>query len=204
MSYFDEFLSCPRAADMLALGLFPNAKEVTESFGAYSAARLYLRGAFALNDPAVVLIAVGDGSTPRTAATFALRSGWSCYSVDPRLRETSRRGVRGRPASTGWRGVDRLTVLPKRVEDVTIDCDRRPVLIVAVHSHASLAASLGCIGGLPSRVAVIAMPCCVSLVLPGSKLEATYEDKDVLSPQRRVLVWDDVGRRPEVGRGRQV
>ena len=199
-SYFDEFIACSRAPDMLALGLFPDAKEVTESFGAYAAARRYLREAFPLNDPAVVLIAVGDGSTPRTGATFAMRSAWSCTSVDPRLHETSNRGVCGRPPSTGWGGVERLTVLPRRVEEVTVDCDGRPVLVVAVHSHASLAASIGCIGGRPSRVGVIAMPCCVSLVLPGLVPDATYEDQAILSPQRRVVVWGDATARAENGR----
>lgn len=186
--YIDELLGCSRGADFLRLGLFPNSKEVTESFGAYAAVRQHLRD-LALNDPAITMVAVGDGHTPRTAATFAMRSAWRCWSVDPNLAETSGKGPRHRPASRRWDQIDRLTVRPSRIEDVRIVCDG-PCVIVAVHSHAVLAAALAVIEA--PRVAVVAMPCCVPQTVPGREADIAYEDAGVTSPQRRVLVWRDV------------
>ena len=35
-----------------------------------------------------VILCVGDGSTPRSAAVFALfYPDWECYSIDPQLQE---------------------------------------------------------------------------------------------------------------------
>lgn len=34
------------------------------------------------------ILCVGDGSTPRSAALFALHfPSWECYSIDPQLKE---------------------------------------------------------------------------------------------------------------------
>lgn len=35
-----------------------------------------------------VILCIGDGSTPRSAALFALHfPSWECYSIDPQLKE---------------------------------------------------------------------------------------------------------------------
>ena len=178
MSYFNELVGLSRGADMLRLRLFPDAKEVTESFGAYAAVRRHIvaRG-LSLGDPTVTLIAVGDGSTPRTAATFALRSAWRCVSVDPRLR---------------WRGrVDCLDVRACRVEETHVEV-HGPVVVVAVHSHATLAAALRAVVGHPTRVSVVAIPCCATQVVHGVDPTVQYDDPEIDSPKRRVVVWDDV------------
>lgn len=185
--YLNDLVRSPCGADLLALGLFPNQKEVTESFAAYHAVRTHLRD-FALSDPTVTLVAVGDGHTPRTAATFALRSAWRCISVDPNLKETGRHGVRGRPTSRHWRTVDRLTVHAKRIEDVSIHCDG-PAVIVAVHSHAQLPGAVAAVRA--PRVAVVAIPCCVRQELRGQAPDIDYRDGGILSPENRVLVWRD-------------
>jgi hypothetical protein len=178
----DELLRCHCAALLLSLRLFPNAKEVSESFGAYAAVRAHLNE-IPFNDPTVTLIAVGDGCTPRTGATFAMRSAWRCVSVDPRLRQQE--GV-----VRDWRDVRRLETRRCRVEQTQVAVDG-PVVVVAVHSHATLEASLSCIVGNPTSIAVVAMPCCVSLVLPGVPIRASYEDPDVMSPHRRIVIWPD-------------
>lgn len=196
--YLDAFIKAPRAADLLGYGLFPNAKEVTESFAAYAAAQRHLPD-IKLSDRLVTCIVVGDGSTPRTGAVFAFQSAWRCISVDPRLVETGRHGVpdkgrrgpRARPASRGWSGIDRLEVRKAKIEDVHISCNG-PAVIVAVHSHASLEASIAAVSA--PRIAVVALPCCVPLVVPGQSPDITYEDLDVLSPERRVKVWRDIRR----------
>lgn len=185
--YLDEFVRTKPSADLLALGLFPNAKEITESLAAYNAVRTHLRR-FSLSDRGVTLAAVGDGHTPRTAALFAVRSAWTCHSVDPALRETGSNGVVGRPVSRGWRRIDRLTVHPRRIEDVAIEAER--VVIVAVHSHAPLDAALRSVRA--QDVAVVAMPCCVPQDL-GAPPDVAYEDDGVWSPQRTIRVWRSVG-----------
>jgi hypothetical protein len=190
LSYINEFFRLRCAEAFCAFGIFPNAKEVTESFGAYHAVRKHLPH-LAFKDPSVTMIAVGDGCTPRTGSTFALRSAWTCHSVDPACHETSKRGPQHRPASHGWGAIRRLTVHAKRIEDVYLHA-RGPVVIVAVHSHARLEAAVQsvCSG---SSLSVIAMPCCKPQRLHVPP-DIEYEDEAVLSPRRRILVWKDVPR----------
>ena len=128
--YLDEFVGLTCAPDLLALRVFPNAKEITESMAAYHAVRSHLWRTFKPGDSSVTLVAVGDGCTPRTAALFAMRTAWTCHSVDPRLR------------ATDW-AVRRLTCWPNKIEDVARVAER--AIIVAVHSHADLHASIAAV-----------------------------------------------------------
>lgn len=176
MKYLAEFVTLHCAPDLLALRVFPNGKEISESFGAYDAVRYRLQQ-FALNDPSVTVIAVGDGKTPRTAATFAMRSRWQCYSVDPRLKGGVRR----------WEAIDRLTVVPKHIEDVRIHAER--AIVVAVHSHANLLNSVAAVEA--KEIAVVAMPCCVRMELDRPP-DLEYEEKGVISPCRTVRIWRNV------------
>ena len=179
--YLDDLAQLKCGPDMLALKLFPNAKEVTESFGAYSAAARYMRRDLPLSDRSVTMVAVGDGRTPRTAATFAYRSAWKCYSVDPMLK-------------ANWHhshGVDRLTCLPIMAEQVEpIRCEQ--AVVVAVHSHASLPAAVRTVRPSSGVVNVIAMPCCVEQWLDGCEPDVVYADPSVWSPQCTVMVWRGV------------
>lgn len=152
--------------------LFPNFKEVSESFAAFAAVRLHLPE-LKPRDTDVTVIAVGDGSTPRTGATFALRTAWRAVSID--LNISSRRT---------WRNIARLEVDPRRVEE-THTVGKR-VVIVAVHSHASLEAAVRAVTA--ESLAVVAMPCCVPQTLSAPP-DVTYEDMSCLSPARSVLIW---------------
>ena len=109
--YLNEFFSLSCSRDLLEWEVFPNFKEVTESFAAYRAVEKHLRHLpwCGLDDRGVTLLAVGDGASPRTATTFALRSAWDCHSVDPGLREKWERI-----------GVRRLTLHRQPIEEVTI------------------------------------------------------------------------------------
>src|SRR5579872_7431860 len=49
LRYLNEFTKLKCAPDLLAWGLFPNAKEITESLGAYNAIRKHIR--WDLGDP---------------------------------------------------------------------------------------------------------------------------------------------------------
>jgi len=179
LCYLHELTRLRCAPDLLAMGLFPNAKEVTESFAAYHAVRSHLPG-FSLSDRSITLLAVGDGVTPRTGATFALRSAWSCISIDPALRDDNIRRVCSR--------VERLRAIPLHVQFVEpIECDR--AIIVAVHSHAKLEDAVRSVRA--REVAVVAMPCCVPQPL-ATPPDVEFVDPGIASPQNRVLVWRNV------------
>jgi hypothetical protein len=152
--------------------LFPNAKELTESFGAFRAAVRHFRDW--MDDPCVTVACVGDGCRPRTGATFALRTRWNVISIDPALRN---------PASVG--DIERLECNVRHVQDCTPRHFKR-LLVVAVHSHATLAQTFSTLSG--DDVGVVAIPCCVPLELD-AKPTADYRDGGIHSPKNRVLVW---------------
>lgn len=185
LRYLNEFVGLKCAGDLLDRGLFPNVKEITESMAAYHAVRKYLwKQGYHPSSDKVSVVCVGDGHTPRTAALFAMRSKWQCYSIDPVLRPRE------------W-DIRNLFTEAKKVEDTTLvlhEYDK--VIVVAVHSHANLSTAWRRIKpGCP----VIAIPCCIpqnlivevspdvgaEKILPSFE----YEDYGILSPKRTVKVW---------------
>ena len=74
--HIDELIGCACFPDLLERKFFPNGKEITESAAAYHYVRWHLPR-FALRDPDIAMVSVGDGHTPRTAAMFAFRSEMS-------------------------------------------------------------------------------------------------------------------------------
>ncbi len=176
LKYMGELLSMKCAPDLLMLNLYPNFKELTESAASYNAARQHLSSRFPLNDPEVTAVFPGDGCTPRTAAMFAFRSAWRCISVDPALR-----------LSASYDSVKRLELRQCRIQDTVIEAKK--LVIVAVHSHATLAETLGAIRmTAPGNVGIVAMGCCVPLVLDREP-DAQWRDPGVLSPQNLIKVW---------------
>lgn len=174
--YLDTFVRSKVGARFAALRIFPNAKEVTESYAARAAA-LRFRDEFPPGEPDILFVSAGDGSTPRTAATFALHTAWQCHSVDPVLRPQ-------RGGAHRWAEIPRLTVHARRIEYCRFVANR--VVVAAVHSHARLSVSLARV--VADRVLLIAIPCCVPVDLP-ARPDVTYVDDDLLSPHRTVHVW---------------
>ena len=178
--YLDQLTRLHCGPDLLRLKVFPNAKEVTESFAAFQAVLDFLTPeGWKMGDASIAAIAVGDGSTPCTGATFAFRTAWQCYSVDPRLGQSWL--AKGRAD----RAVERLTCLRSRIEEIApIDSDR--AIVLAVHSHAPLEASISAVRA--REVAVVAIPCCFPLTLP-TEPDWSYRDKAIWSPANHVLIW---------------
>ncbi|CAK0838251.1 unnamed protein product [Prorocentrum cordatum] len=84
LKYLDLFLRWDCGSDLLQMGLFPNAKEVTESMACVTAIDKIL--ALRFSDAATLCIVVGDGSLPRTAALIAMKTKWRrVLSIDPDL-----------------------------------------------------------------------------------------------------------------------
>jgi hypothetical protein len=172
LRYFDEFIKgWKSAADLLAAGLFPNAKEVSESMGAFAAVRRHFNG-WSRKNERIQVVVVADGHRPRTAALFAFRTVWTCHAVDPLLR----------PIEYGF---NRVYCHKQQIEDFSLVSDH-PVLLVAVHSHARLDAALKSIKA--PHIGVVAIPCCVNQQL-SKEPDIAYEDMGIWSPQRTVKVW---------------
>ena len=175
--YMNDLFRLRCAPGLLATGYYPNAKEFSESSGAYRAAVRHLP-AIDLDDRGVIALVVGDGNTPRTGAMFAFRSAWTAVSVDPRLK-------------TEKTDVQRLYPIKAKIEeaeDLREWVGASAVVVVAVHSHASLPAAVERAKALSGHVACIAMPCCVRQDLAVAP-DGQYEDWGVLSPKRTIKVW---------------
>lgn len=170
--YINRFMGMKAAPDMLIRGLFPNAKEITESFGAlYAISNLPVDYK---DDMAVVC--VGDGFSPRTAALCAFCTKWDCYSVDPVLRDKE------------W-DIDRLTTKRFKIQDTFLEFDK-PCVILMVHSHVKVNETLPSIKA-PVRH-LVTMECCMSLNFDGKPPIADYEDPNVWSPKNKIKVWENV------------
>lgn len=170
LKYANEL--CGLKVAPLLMPLMPNYKEVTESFAAFAAVRDHLPE-FHPKDRDVTIIAVGDGSTPRTGATFAMRTAWNVVSIDPALN-----------VSRNTRNIKRLVIDPRRIEDTRTVAKR--AIIVAVHSHAYLSDAVRSVTA--DRLAVVAIQCCVPQTLR-TVPDVTYDDHNCTSPQRTIRVW---------------
>lgn len=173
--YIERFMGMRCAPDLLLHRMYPNAKEVTESFGCYEAAINNL--SYSPSDK-VNVVCVGDGHTPRTAAMFAFRSSWNTYSIDPELRER-----------TSWNRINRLTRITKRIQDAPLSFSE-PTVIVHCHAHVKVEDSLKQIKA-PNR-SVITMECCVPQYLNGVKPDIEYVDNCVWTPCNRIKIWKNV------------
>jgi hypothetical protein len=174
--YFDEFLRCSCAPDLARLKLYPNGKELTESFSMYRAV-VKLAGPHRLKHR-IRLIDVGCGSQPRNAALFAHRSRWDCIAVDPALHS--------RWCDPRRHMVARLDCMAKRIEECNFESDV-PTVVVMVHAHVSVPVVMESVPRTP--VLLVAMPCCVP---HGSDRppDYSYYDHGCWSPKRQLHVWD--------------
>jgi hypothetical protein len=175
-SYFDEFLRLSCSQDLLKQKIYPKAKEVTESFAAFYAVRNHILPD-SMHDPGITMVAVGDGFTPRTGATFAFRTKWLCHSVDPVMDDREY-------------DIERLVVHRKRIEDVRIEGDT--VVVVCVHAHVEPEVIMDSISARQRHWVVI--PCCDHDhdTLAGKWPDREYDDYAIWSPKHRVKIWKNV------------
>jgi len=178
VGYLDELIKLKCASDLLATGLFPNAKEITESFGAFRAVTKHCYGVKSRGDKDIVIICVGDGVGPRTSSVFAFRSAWECISVDPNMRLNKELKIK------------RITRVKAKIENWRYDAKGKRVVIVAVHSHAKLDDAVTAVSNA-KELKVVAIPCCVPQEIHSGlfKLIAEYEDWRIVSPKRTIKVW---------------
>lgn len=178
-AYINSFVTSKCAPDLLLNGLFPNGKEVTESWAMFEATR-HLGPGFEWNNRNVICYVIGDGHVPRTAAMFAYRTAWMCVSVDPLLVPKKY-------------DIDRLILHRCKIENIepqTIQVLN--TLIVLPHSHAKIKDCLRMITTISDNRAVISMDCCVNQIIPDHTPDVEYADENVWSPKNIVRIWRSV------------
>jgi hypothetical protein len=183
--YFEEFIKLTCAPDLLTTYLFPNAKEITESFACYSAVQQHIWNYASPRDDKVIFFSVGDGHQPRTAATFAMRTKWICVSIDPELSMGNNEHYIKHPK------IDRLYMIrdfvEKIKEPIVPDLKDRVVVIGLVHSHAKLKDTYEKLHGRETYI--VSIPCCVAHnELNGKKPDIEYEDAAIWSPKNTVKI----------------
>lgn len=179
--YLDEFIRLKCAPDLLAWGVYPNVKEITESAAAFDAVRTRMMDR--LGDPSITVLCIGDGASPRTAAMFACRTKWMCWSIDPKL------------SVAPWEArIKRLKCMRFKIEDFQL-CPGQPdemqnqsvdgdIVVVAVHSHAALKEAERF-----HPILTVAIPCCVPQMAFGRLPDKEYADWGIHSPERTVKIW---------------
>lgn len=172
--HLDEFIKLKCAPQLLKL--FPNAKEITESMGAFNAVRKIM-GAKNFPREDVLCLIPGDGHSPRTGAMFACRTKWNVVSIDPNISTDRCEGFR------------RLNSIKKKVEDVEEVFDSNTVVIVAVHSHAPLHHLYEKVN-FKDRCFVVAIPCCCKQFIEGIEPTKVYKDPGIYSIKNDIYVWD--------------
>ena len=164
MKYINQFLSLRCCTDMVNLKLFPNGKEITESFGAFRAVSHYV----GLSGD---IFCIGDGRTPRTGALFAFMTKLNVWSIDP--------DVLG-----DWTAINNLAVIRAKIEDVPQFVTDKAV-IVSVHSHAPVQAMWDSVKAREKWM--IHIPCCTTDMLGFPAL--CYQDKSIKSPKNIIYIW---------------
>lgn len=214
--YLDRFIKCLECApELLKMKIFPDAKEVTESMAAFAHLTGIIFPNSVHNHPCIedvsqetrsndAIVCIGDGSTPRSAALFALSiKNWECYSIDPQLKEgfihTHLNEIKKRKRDTDkirhdtrsmWESVPNLHILGERIQRVRIRC--RKCIIVMIHCHLSFEdvwRSIDC----QSLLGVLAIPCCNYIVVQqdffGVPPSHEIEDNGIWSDKHLVRVW---------------
>ena len=183
--YHKRFLNSFTSENII--GLFSRynnaAKEITESYGMFQAAKSVIKK---IGD--YLVIVVGDGCSPRTGAIFAYFTKAEVISVDPGFNLPHWYEHYDKQTKMGFEP-QRLTVLKEKIEDVPIDCKEKPCLVLWPHSHADMLRTN--IHNHSGRID-IAMPCCKPIPAELMKLQhITYDDYDVLSPKRTIHIWGE-------------
>lgn len=153
LRYLNEFVRLNCAPELLAAKVFPDAKEITESMAALAAIRSLAHNyEVDLYDPCVMLLDVGCGSTPRTAALFAFLTKWACHAIDPKLHDRWKQNIYG---------IDRLLCWQQTWQNFELLGDLSCLVVVAVHAHVDLQHIMQVLSrSYQGLVLVAAIPCC--------------------------------------------
>lgn len=87
--YINRYLSLHSSEEMQGLKLFPNLKEIQETFSLYE--NIFniitpLDNNINKDNEKIIAFVIGDGVSPRTAGFFSFLTKWSTVSIDPNMR----------------------------------------------------------------------------------------------------------------------
>lgn len=174
-SYIYEIFRLKCSPDLIALGLFPNHKEWSESIAAYNAAVQF--SGFSRSDSNVTVVVVGDGHTPRTGAMFAFRSNWNVISIDPNMRLLEK-----------WSDIKRLKVVRDKVTDRSETIKAEKAIIVGVHSHAKASDSWNLVES--KKKIFVNMPCCYESDM-SFQYSQSYRDDLIPSEKNKIEIYEN-------------
>lgn len=206
LEYLDQFLQLKCAPDLITMGLFPNSKEITETFAVWRALKGYILPLLSTSTSSIdnrqnAIIVVGDGMTPRTAALCAyLTKGlWQCYSVDPMLQYDtyadmpfiSRRSITTADHCEQWKTIKGLRMARAKIQTLSIQC--RQAIIVMMHAHVTIEDSIASIDASEGIVGLVTCPCCKWAPFQqewlGQPPHHQYTDLRLLSAKNQMNVW---------------
>jgi hypothetical protein len=206
LEYLNQFLKLKCAPDLIAMGLFPNAKEITETFAIWTALRRYIFPRLSTSTTSIdnrqnAIIVVGDGMTPRTAALCAyLTKGlWQCYSVDPMLQYDTyadmtfinRRSLTTADHCEQWKIIKGLRIARAKIQTVSIQC--RQAIVVMMHAHVTIEDAITAVDASEGIVGIITCPCCKWTPFQqewlGQAPHEQYTDLRLLSVKNQMNVW---------------
>ena len=196
LTRLDTFLKRRCSVDLLTLGIYPDAKEISEAETMRRACCTKL--AMSPNRADTLAVVVGDGRHPRLGALLAFTTGWEVISIDPLAKRT-----------TEELGVRRLTIIREYVQNLdTVQnsharwSGEHPLRIVlcAPHSHAKLIYGVELVRRSfnikhLAEWNVVAMPCCERQYIPGMTCDHRYQDLGCWSDKASVQIWRRVTRR---------
>jgi len=203
--------------DIVKLGAFGSAKDVSESMAVIHAAskhgELSSTAASANDDvknnakqgsSAVLCLCIGDGCTPRTAVLASYTKKWTCVSIDPALSEewqgANPKNIDG---LTGFGGTLVEFMSSSALSLPTLSLDTQSfshLVLLCVHSHARFVGPVTIelirqhYGKIPTTV--VSLPCCPKFRHKGDigrEPDVFYDDDCVFSACRKVEIWNYAG-----------
>jgi hypothetical protein len=171
---------------LLDLELFPNSKEIEESYGMFHCCIAKLN--FNTKNDKILCIVVGDGAKPRTACTISYNSKWTSISIDPILKKLKTSIIEK------LKNTKRVEYIPEKIENINFTKDYKyfdNIVFIHPHSHALLSNTLIASKTLninkSAKIWLISMPCCVHDDL---NLEYySYVDNMIHSPKNRINIY---------------
>mmetsp|Transcript_33959 Transcript_33959/g.100074 ORF Transcript_33959/g.100074 Transcript_33959/m.100074 type:complete len:768 (+) Transcript_33959:136-2439(+) len=186
--YIDMLFGMKCFPDLISLGVFRSAKDVSESMAVLQGTTRH--GNFVQEGKGgqdkeekkrtsdILCLCIGDGNTPRTAMLACYLQGWTCTSIDPCLNEEwSGRNPKNVDGLTGYRGTlaqffaeaDTSLVRPSvRPASSSSPSPSSPsykhLVLLCVHSHARFIGSVTVsrirahYGNI--RTTICSLPCC--------------------------------------------
>ena len=187
LRYIDFFLKLNCATKLVSTGFYPNGKEISETQGAFEAVRHKLKLDY--KDESVAIVVVGDGYNPRTGYYVACMTKWKIFSVDPAMeRDLS-------DITEKIKDRNNIQIFPKRIENCIFDMKAySTVVLLFVHSHASLKASVNSLRmNHSTAIHAVSMPCCFDDDL-GIPYDIKFDDPYVISVHRSLFIYKDIMR----------